>query len=241
MLKDSDFYDRESSVYSSKRYSGKTATYIQFFFKKRLAITLGMLKYFLRSGSSRLLLEIGCADGIVLREIEEGLPNTFSTLVGIDISEDMVKVARQLTHLGKAAFYLRGLEPQHTLYDVVVEVGVANYADFDSELIYAYDQLKDDGVYIVSVAGANALSLYMGGDVGYKNFHSYDMYEDKIRKIFRIKKVIPVGLRLPLLWKMPMIARIVQPVLEVFSRPMLGSFFHEKIYFLKKIPCPVGT
>jgi 2-polyprenyl-3-methyl-5-hydroxy-6-metoxy-1,4-benzoquinol methylase len=238
MIKDSDFYNKESGIYSSKRYPAVASTYIQFFFKKRLDITITLLKQIYCNTShasvGKKLLEVGCADGVVVRAIQEKIPNTFSEVVGIDIAPDMVKVASELDRSGKAAFYVRGQEPQVNKFDAVVEIGVANYTDFDAELAYTHEHLVDNGVFILSIAGNNSLSGYMGGDVGYENFLPYPEYEKKIAEKFIIERVVPVGLRLPIIWKIPTFARCIQPVLEVVLRGILGHLFHEKVYMLKK-------
>lgn len=240
MIKDSDFYNKESGIYSSKRYPAIASTYIQFFFKKRLDITVSLLKNIYRAQTlktpvSNKLLEVGCADGVVVREIQAKLPNMFSGIVGVDIAPDMIRVATALDQSGKAQFYVRGQEPHNDLFDVVIEIGVANYTDFDTELVYAHEHLISGGTYILSIAGNNSLSDYMGGDVGYENFLPYTEYEKKISEKFIIEKIVPVGLRLPLIWKIPACARIIQPILEVISRGFLGHLFHEKVYMLKKL------
>src|ERR1017187_1298349 len=91
--KDNTFYDKESSVYSSKRYSDKPSSYTQFFFGERLKITLRLLEKCLTGRTDLSFLDIGCADGFVLNEIYKHFPTTFSSIVGIDVSPKMIETA----------------------------------------------------------------------------------------------------------------------------------------------------
>lgn len=233
MIKDSDFYNKESDKYSARRYPAIASNYIQFFFKKRLDITIRQLKGIGNTQKDLSLLEVGCADGVVLRDIQEKMHNSFRKMVGIDTAEEMVKIATMLDVSGEMRFFVRGQEPA-TQFDVIIEIGVANYTDFDAELLYATNHLKDRGVYVLSIAGRNPLSGYAGGDTGYENFLPYPEYEVKIRNNFIVEKIIPVGFRVPVLWKIPPIARVIQPILEICFRGLWSGLFHEKIYVLKK-------
>ncbi|MDD5165090.1 MAG: class I SAM-dependent methyltransferase [Candidatus Pacebacteria bacterium] len=233
MIKDPAFYNKESMQYSAKRYPAVATNYVQFFFKRRLSLTLSQMRGLFGGSNNLSLLEIGCADGVVMRDIQQKLPAVFSSMTGIDTAKDMIVTAATLDSTHKMKFYVRGEEPIQT-YDAVVEVGVVNYADFDTELAYARDHLKAGQVYILSIAGKGSLNARLGDGVGYNNFLSYSEYQTKIRALFDIKKTIPVGLRIPFMWRVPFVARLIQPIAEIMLSRIVPNLFHEKIYILRK-------
>ena len=235
MIKDTQFYDKESAQYSSKRYPAVARDYVQAFFKLRLALTIESMAPYLSQRKDLTLLEIGCADGVVMREFDHSFKVTFAKSVGIDISEEMVNKARSLNASSVSSFFVRGMESSTEAFDVIVEIGVANYADFGQELAYAEVHLKSHGIYALSIAGKGSLNDKLGGAVGYKNFFSYKEYEAEIRKTFVIDLIVPVGLRVPLLWRVPFIGRLIQPIVEEIATILAPNLFHEKIYFLKKM------
>ena len=69
-MKDVNFYDKESGTYSDKRYPKIVSSYNQFFFTERLRIVLKMLDKNISEKKNLSLLEIGCADGIVIENGE---------------------------------------------------------------------------------------------------------------------------------------------------------------------------
>lgn len=236
MIKDQDFYNKESAYYSPKRYPEQASNYVQFFFKRRLEVTIGMLKgaEVVSIDSNRRLLEIGCADGVVMRAIAKEMEGSFSSMVGIDTAPEMIDTAEVLTPDQRLKFFERGQEPAAEKFDAIVEIGVANYADAVVELAYISAHLAEGGVCVLSIAGTGSLNSRVSGGEGYRHFLSYGEYEKKIRKLFTIDRVTPVGLRLPLLWHLPILARIIQPFLEVCLAPFAPGLFHEKVYLLKK-------
>ncbi len=234
MIKDKDFYNKESEKYSSKRYPENASSYIQFFFKKRLNLVLNMLKKVLDDRKELKLLEIGCADGVVLREVVSKMDNSFSQIVGIDIAERMIDTARLFNKSLKTTYFVRGSEAFSEKFDLVLELGVINYTDFEKDLKYVLDNLNINGFYILSVAGKDSLNnFFQGGDNQYQNLLSYKEYEDIIKKYFIIKKIIPCGFYIPFLWRLPSLARILQTIFEEMFF-FLPNLYHEKIYFLEK-------
>ena len=233
MPKDRDFYNRESKNYSKRRYPLVASTYIHFFFKRRLEILLYVLKERFGDKNNLNLLEIGCADGVVLREIGVSMQSSFSSMVGIDTAEEMIDAARHIESTGNVTYFVRGKEPLDTKYRAVIEVGVANYTDFDAELAYAHGVMSLDGYYILSIAGKGSLNERMGRGKGYQNLFSYKEYEGRIRKFFDIEDIKTVGIFVPFLWTVPVLGRLIQPLCEsLCSRN--PNLFHEKLYILKK-------
>ena len=232
MRKDISYYNKESVQYSSKRYPEKTRTYVQFFFKRRLARMLKKLKPYIEHTTEVKVLEIGCADGVILRALDTNFKKYISTMVGVDTSPEMIEVATK-TNGGISSFYVRGSEPT-TISDLILEIGVINYADAPTDMTYVHSRLSEKGTYILSVAGHDSLNARFGQGKGYNNFLSYKEYEALIQKYFLIDAVVPVGLYIPLMWRIPFIALPLQYVCECLFMPFLPNLFHEKIYFLKK-------
>ncbi len=231
MIKDKDFYNRESGNYSAKRYPLVAKTYVQYFFKKRLSLVMAELKKLTENKKEQTLLEVGCADGVVVREIGNYLGEQFGEICGIDTAEEMIKTAREMTRNPKMHFAVRNQEILDRTFDFLVEIGVANYTDFESELVYAKEHLKRDGIYVLSIAGKDSSNAYFGRGIGYQNFLSYSDYEEKIEKFFSIKSTLPVGLYFPFVWTFPFWGRIKQPFLELFLK-YFPNLSHEKVYIL---------
>lgn len=234
-MKDTDFYDKESGIYSIKRYPEVPISYTQFFFRERLRLVMKILRDECAGKTDLSLLEIGCADGVVLGEIHKDFPITFSSLVGIDISPKMIEIASKKYPTRPFAFRVREDFSNMSAKDVILEIGVINYTDLSDEFDFAYSRLKKDSIYIISLAGADSLlHRIKGGDEQFRNFLSYREYEKKIKERFEIVRTVPVGLFMPLIWKWPAFGRSFQP-LEKILRPFSPNLFHEKIYLVKKI------
>lgn len=234
-MRDTSFYDEESVQYSQKRYPKVATNYTQYFYLRRLEIVRKYLAKFFSGKSFATFLEIGCADGVVLRAVAEFLPGVFGKMIGIDISEKMVEEAQRQNHILEAQFFLRSQLPSKEGFDVVLEVGVVNYAVFEEELSFAKDHIKDNGYYLLSVAGTDSLKNRMKGEDGFNNFRSYRAYEETIKHDFKIKAETGCGVFVPYLWRIPGIARVIQPIFEVMANTLgMTGLCHEKIYLLKK-------
>ncbi|MEN9913148.1 MAG: Methyltransferase domain [Candidatus Parcubacteria bacterium] len=233
-MKDQDFYNKESAIYSAKRYPERATDYVQSFFKRRLAITCALLKKEIHARKGLQLLEIGCADGVVMKEVSKVMGESFASMTGIDTAAEMIVAARKLNQGENMSFFVRGEESRDARYDVIIEIGVANYADFDEELAYISEHLKADGICIFSIAGRGSLNERFDDKSGYKNFLTYQEYESKMCEVFKIEKIAPVGFRLPLIWRVPFAARIIQSVVETCFAPLASGLYHEKVYVLKK-------
>jgi 2-polyprenyl-3-methyl-5-hydroxy-6-metoxy-1,4-benzoquinol methylase len=230
-----DFYNQESTQYSKKRYEGKTESYTQFFFKKRLSIVLDFINYILSKKSNLDLLEIGCADGIVISHIQKTFPNKFSSFVGIDIAESMIEVAKKLNGDPSTSFYVRGNEPSKK-YDVILAIGFLSVPMFKKDFGYIEENLKDDGFFLWSLASRNSLHarIKLKGANYISEYASFKEYESFLSKNFEIVKSEPYGLFIPKLWAFPGIARTIQPIIENIFKNIFPSLFHEKVYLLKK-------
>ncbi len=233
MIKDTEFYNKESSIYSEKRYPEVAKSYTQFFFKERLTCTLEYLRELIQSKNNVSLLEIGCADGIVLQHINKELGSHFSKLIGIDISPEMISVAQKRCENTPMTFVERKDYTEPALYDFIVEIGVINYASLADELEYIASHLNASGYALISLAGTGSLwNKRRTSDTGFNNFFSYPEYEREIAKHFSIIKSIPIGLPIPVIWRLPLFARFAESVTEKVLRRITPNLFHEKIYLL---------
>ena len=235
-MKDTHYYDKESSQYSGKRYPTRPSTYVQSFYLRRLKLVLSLVGKTVQ-GSGLRLIEIGCADGVVTRALYDGFSEVFSDIAGGDISPKMIEEAKAQAGERRISFCLRDTYTFVGTYDLIVEVGVINYADEEEELRFARRMVGDSGYYLCSIAGTSSLwnRLKPHEDKGFNNFRSYAAYEAKIREHFTILASAPVGLFIPHIWKVPALARIVQPLCESVLSPLFPDLFHEKLYLLKPL------
>ena len=235
-MKDTHYYDKESSQYSGKRYPAHPSTYVQSFYLRRLKLVLSLVGKTVRGGGLRLI-EIGCADGVVTRALYDRFSDVFSDIAGVDISPKMIEEAKAQAGERRISFGLRDTYTFIGKYDLVVEVGVINYADEEEELRFARRITGDRGYYLCSIAGTSSLwnRLKPDEDKGFNNFRSYAEYEAAIREHFTILASVPVGLFTPHIWKVPALARIVQPLCESVLSPFFPNLFHEKLYLLKPL------
>ncbi len=235
-MKDTKYYDKESVQYSQKRYPETEMHYVHFFFKRRLALLLGLLARITNGKRGMSLLEVGCADGFVLSTIAKKL-SCFDTLVGIDISPQMIETAKALNSDPRTHYYVRGERDfEKGSLDIIAEVGVLNLTDLREDLLFAKDHLKEGGYYICSLASSTSLTakLKPSNRKDYKHFMSFTEYERTLREFFVIEARIPYGLFVPHIWKIPALARFIQPAVgQVFTK-LLPNAFHEKIYLLRK-------
>lgn len=233
-----NFYNKESVSYSDKRYESKMVDFTQFYFRKRLSIALNFLKEGINGRSGLNLLEIGCADGIVIKKIEKNFPAIFKDMVGVDISPDMIKVAKNKNENPDASFYLREEYDKKNKYDFVLELGYLTEPILNNEFLFAKNNLKDDGYLICSLSLKNSfrMKLKYRNNTYFQTHLTIKQYEKILSEHFMIIRNETYGLFIPKLWKFPLLAQILQPAFETIFKPIIPEFFHEKIYLLKKIP-----
>jgi SAM-dependent methyltransferase len=178
------------------------------------------------------LLEVGCADGVVIRTIWEKFPHVFSSLKAIDIAPEMISAAKNLNTGTPIDFEVRTEEVLKDTSDIIVEIGVLNFADFKEEFGVMAASLTPDGTYLCSLSSSTSLYNRLKGASGYRHLNSYAEYERELREYFVIESVDGVGFFVPWLWKMPALARALQPVIEKVALTFVPSLAHEKIYVL---------
>lgn len=229
-----DFYDKESSVYTTKRYPKVTQSYIQYLFKKRMSLFLDMLDGALSVLPEHpTMLEIGCADGIVFKAIEEKFPGKFKKLVGIDVSPQMITEAEKNNNNNRAKFYMRDDLPEEK-FDVVIELGVHPF-NLDTELSYVIEHLNSNSFFFYSVVSSDSFYLKIKHSDAYyiKDYRRYEEYESVFLKYFSVKTSALYGFFIPKLWAWPVLARKVQPVFDDLFWHFVPNLFHEKIYALR--------
>ncbi len=232
-----DYYDEEAKVYSQKRYPEVTTNYIQFLFTHRRNLVLSMLGVVKQETvPPRSLLEIGCADGVLLRAVEEKYPGMFAEMLGTDISAPMIETAQVLTHSSHIRYAMRDEIPPRGEYTCEMEIGVgAVSSDMENEFARAAAQLVPGGLFLCVVAGRDSLATRWGMTAAAREkLFPYPVYETEMRKSFTIVRAKSYGLHVPLLWRVPFVGRVLQPVAELFGR-CFPALCHERLYLLKKL------
>jgi SAM-dependent methyltransferase len=231
-MKDTAFYNTESAVYSAKRYPVRPETFTQYFFKARLACALSLLDSLLQKKETSVL-EIGSADGIVARAVWEQFPNTRAHFDAIDISPEMIRVASTRHADTAIQFSVRKAHELSGTYDLVLQLGVLNYLDIDVELPQIQKILAWGGHYVCSISASSSLQHRLKGSDGYRHLHSYEEYEALLRQHFFVRHTEAVGFFIPFLWRIPMLARFTQPIVEWFGKNLVPALALEKIYVLE--------
>ncbi len=229
------FYDNASSEYSSKRYKGITSSYIQFFFKRRLSLTLIVLSELIKGKEKLRLLEAGCADGIIIDTILKVFPENFVNCVGTDISPGMIEAANKRNTNKNIKYFLKeGGESGY--FDFVLALGFLSPSIFDIEFAYIKKNLKPGGFVILSLASKNSIytKLKLQKEKYIKDYWSHEEYEEYLKKDFEIVSTRPYGFFIPKLWAFPGIAKHIQPLVEDIMKFIAPNLFHEKLYVLRK-------
>ncbi len=230
-----NFYDKESGIYTAKRYPNHVESYTQYIFRTRLNILLSFLKkskQVIPINSS--VFEIGCADGVVFKSLEGSFPHRFSKLVGVDISPGMIAEATKQNTNKNTSFTLRDAAPADQ-YDIVLEIGVHVY-NLDAELAYVSQFLKPNGYFVFSAAGGKSLykKIKMRDKEYSKDYLVYSSLEKVLQRYFTIEDSAVYGLFVPKLWQVGALGRFLQPIFDgVFQ--FIPELFHEKIYLLRKL------
>ncbi len=232
-----DYYDDESVVYSAKRYPKRPGNYIQHLFTYRRKLVLGKIREVLPLISRpRTLLEIGCADGVLLRSIALTFPQAFERMIGTDVSAPMITTAQKMTTDPTIEYVVRDALSAGGEFSCAMEIGVGALSlDIDKELSRAAAHLAPKGYFLCVYAGRDSFAARWGMTAAdRRQLSSYAHYEKHIRKHFTVINSISYGIHLPLIWRIPSLARILQPMAEFLG--LLGpSLCHERLYLLQKI------
>lgn len=230
-----DFYDKESTGYTQKRYPVITESYTQYIFKKRLAVFLSFIESVIDDLPQDIsMLEIGCADGIILKAVEERFPNRFSKLVGVDISPGMIKEAKDSNKNPRASYFLRD-ELISEKFTLVVELGVHPF-DLAGELSFVNSHLQSGGYFFYDLVGLKALytRIKLKGEYFVSDYKTYKNSDTELSSVFTIVKASVYGFFVPKIWSRPSFARVIQPIVDAIFQNISPELFQEKIYLLKK-------
>lgn len=229
-----DFYNKESSTYSSKRYTEKPKGYSHYIFGTRKKFLLDFLNEGFKSLPDKLdILDIGCADGVMFRLLEDKFPGKFKKLVGVDISPKMIEEAKKQNGNPNTFFCLRDEAPEDK-FDVVTELGVHPH-DFSAELSYVEKHLKPGGLFIYTLTSSDSIYVHLKiKDAPYvKDYKKYYEYEEELSGRFNVQNSKAYALFVPKLWSLPVLARIMQPMIDKLFQHITPNLFHEKIYVLR--------
>ncbi len=228
------FYDKESVQYSKKRYEGDLLSYTQYIFRRRCTLFIGYMKKIAAQEKPVSVFEIGCADGVIFKNMAPVLGSAVTQMVGVDVSSGMIKEAALQNPDKKMSFFLRGEEPA-AKYDVVVELGV-HIEKLSDEIAYVKTRLAVGGYFIYSAASPNTLftKIKMRGKEYVKDYLTYEETEKILAEHFEIIASEPYGFFVPKLWAVPSVGRTLQPFFDALVKYILPDLFHEKVYLLKR-------
>lgn len=230
-----EYYNQESNRYSSKRYDGIVDTYVKYFFKRRLAIALEYILFLYPASyiSDLDILEDGTADGVVLRQIGSQLAPEVGRLVGVDIAENMITRAKALSP-DNYEFYVKSDTPRYK-FGLVLAIGFVSPSMWHEESAFIKDHLREGGHVIMSLGSRKSLHAYfkLKGKSYVQDYLLYRECRQLLEKEFRIVKEIRYGIFVPKLWAFPVIARVVQPIVDTIFTRLIPDFSHEALYLLE--------
>lgn len=229
------FYDKASVDYSKKRYEGAPQSFIQFFFQRRLKHVLWLVGKYCKEKNNQILIEDGCADGIVARAVGESYKENFTKIIGTDISPGMIERACSLNKNPIASYLVKSEISPDVKADVLLAVGFVSPGIFTNEFDFIKKHLESEGICIISLASKNSpyARLKLKDKEITSDYWTFKKYEEFLAKDFTITDSIPYGLFIPKLWALPFLARRIQPILEVVFKPF-PILFHETLYVIKQ-------
>ena len=147
-----DFYNKESTQYSKKRYEGKTNSYFQFLFKRRRQLFLAFIDSVKGELKDSKALEIGCADGVIVKKLLQKLPDSFKTITGVDVSPKMIEISKNRLK-DKATINLDSIEsfsPKNKFNYIFSIDSFHHYANQEKAILNLHQTLKKGGKLIIS-------------------------------------------------------------------------------------------
>ncbi len=230
------FYDNESEGYSRKRYNVTPTTYTHFFFQDRLSKVVSLVGEHFKDGQNLIMIEDGCADGVVLYSVDYLYPDLFSKIIGTDISPKMIEAAAKRNKKEYISFVIKDAMPE-VIADCFLAIGFVSPGIFKEEFAFIDRHLASNGLCIMSLVSNNSLyaKFKLKDKKIAKDYRSFAEYEKILSERFEIVDSVPYGLFIPKLWAAPSLARFLQPLLEKILRPF-PQLFHEKLYVLRPKP-----
>lgn len=238
------YYTKESSQYSQKRYEGKLVSYPQYIFRTRRAIVENIFENLvpqLKQRGEIKLFDIGCADGSVVRHLDEITGKILTKIDAVDIAPGMIEESRKQTSDKRFSFYLRGEEGSGQKYQIVTELGVYT-KDVSAELKYVAERLAPNGYFVYGVAPKYSIEARVR-KLRQDGVDFLDTYPT-IRQIkkaaldagFSIESAHSYGIFVPKLWSLPPIAPFVQKITDACLNLIPGTrgIFHETVFVFQK-------
>jgi len=181
-------------------------------------------------------LDIACADGVMTREISSRFPDSFKSLVGVDISPKMIEAAISLTkHDDRVSFSMKDRCPE-TPFDIILGLGYLSAKNYEGEMGFLLKRLSLDGTYLCTFSSRDSLHarIKLKDEQYLEDYRNYEQYREMLGRFFHIQKEIPYGFFIPKLWSFPFLGRALQPAIDVLFKAILSRYFHEKVYVLKR-------
>ena len=232
-----EFYDIISPHYSRDRYLSGVTNAVQYSYAKRLNIVRAFVGRALDGVRDAHILDIGTADGYVLRHVYDDNSSAIEVMVGNDIAPKMLVEARNQSEGYPVVFVLRGQEPSGQ-YDLVLEIGVHTH-DLDAELEWIVSHLKPGGCVVLTVANRDSLftRMKLTSKPYIGDYHSFNQYEHILMGRFDLVCQRTFGIFIPKLWVLPLFfARPIQNAAEWISERLIPNAMHERVYLLRLRP-----
>ena len=229
-----DFYNQASTSYSKRRYLGRPESYPQFFFQRRKALTLSLMDQLALGRQNLKLLDVACADGVMSFALFERYPKLWAKIVGVDIAPKMIEVAQASNQDPRLSFFVKTATPAEN-YDVVLGLGFITGAILSEEINFVKQHLVPNGFYLCTLPSKYSLKalLTIRHEAYRQDYWTYSQYERFLSQHFEILSARPYGLFIPLIWKWPALARLIQTLADRCLAQLLPFAYHEKIYLLK--------
>ncbi len=229
-----EFYDRMSDHYSRDRYLSGITNAVQYSYAQRLNIVRVFARRALMGTTHARILDVGTADGYVLRRIYDDNASHIAAMVGNDIAPKMLEEARRQSTGYPVTFVLRGQEPAGE-YNLLMEIGV-HMPDPQAEIEWIVERVNHGGYAIITVA--NRYSWYSRQKLRNKpyivDYRTFQEYEHYIASSFDILEKRTLGIFIPKLWVLPsFFARLIQTVAEWIIERLAPNTMHERVYLLR--------
>src|SRR5574343_11548 len=182
------YYDTASIDYSDKRYNSIPNSFIKFFFQRRLLKAIDLIEKNCKFSESQVLIEDGCADGVVIQSVSKIFPKLFETMIGVDISPKMVSRAKEINKNNRISFFLKNEFESQYKADLFLAIGFVSPGIFDDEFSFIKRHLKSDGIAILSLPSINSLyaKLKLSDREVTKDYWSFLEYENFLNNDFII-------------------------------------------------------
>lgn len=229
-----EFYDLISDHYARDRYLSGVTTFVQFSYVRRLKFVMVFVRAALSQAMKARVLDVGTADGYVLRRIYDNNKDSIALMVGNDISSKMLEEARRQS-VGYPVTYILRDEGLVGKFDLLMEIGV-HIPNLTCEVAWISEQLQPSGYAVITVVNKSSWysRLKLRNKSYLRDYQTFKTYERILSGTFDILQSRSIGIFIPKLWLLPVsVARPIQTVLEWVSERLIPNMMHERIYLLR--------